>query len=87
MCWTELYGASEFSIFYQSFVILLLGRRRKNLWVFVRSVVGQCAQIAMAASQHASLESLTRRHGVKVVPAERCSVEDCVIAVAACCWS
>lgn len=46
-------------------------------------VVDQCVLIAMAASQHASLESLTRRHGVKVMPAERCSVEDCVIAVAA----
>jgi len=49
----------------------------------VRSVVGQFALIAMAASPHVSLESLTRRHGVKVVPAERCSVEDCVLAVAA----
>ncbi len=38
--------------------------------------------IAMATSQRASLESLTRRHGVKVMP-ERCSVEDCVLAVAA----
>ncbi len=49
----------------------------------VRSVIGQCVLIAMATSQRASLESLTRRHGVKVMPAERCSVEDCVLAVAA----
>ncbi len=49
----------------------------------VRSVIGQCVLIVMAASQRASLESLTRWHGVKVMPAERCSVEDCVLTVAA----
>ncbi len=49
----------------------------------MRSVVGQCVLIAMAAPQRASLESLTRRHGIRVMPAERCSVEDCVLAVAA----
>lgn len=49
----------------------------------VRSVIGQCVLTAMAASQRASLESLTRRHGIKIMPAERCSVEDCVLAVAA----
>ncbi len=49
----------------------------------VRSVIGQCVLIVMAASQRASLERLTRWHGVKVMPAERCSVEDYVLAVAA----
>ncbi len=44
----------------------------------MRSVIGQCVLIAMAVSQCVCLESLTRRHGVKVMPAERCSVEDCV---------
>ncbi len=36
----------------------------------------------MAASGGVSLEQLTRRHGIKVVPAERCSVEECSLAVA-----
>ncbi len=48
----------------------------------MRSVVGQCVLIVMAAPQRTSLESLTRRHGIRVMPAERCSVEDCVLAVA-----
>lgn len=34
----------------------------------------------MAASQ--SLDDLTRKHGIKIITAERCSVEDCTIAVA-----
>jgi len=29
-----------------------------------------------------SLDDLTRKHGIKVIPAERCSVENCTIAVA-----
>lgn len=37
----------------------------------------------MAVSQQVSLGSLTWRHFVKVVPAERRSVENCVLAVAA----
>ncbi|KAK3541224.1 hypothetical protein QTP86_016804 [Hemibagrus guttatus] len=34
----------------------------------------------MAASQ--SLENVTRRHGIKIIPPESCSVEECTIAVA-----
>ncbi|KAL0151043.1 hypothetical protein M9458_053556, partial [Cirrhinus mrigala] len=43
---------------------------------------GQRLLSGMAASGGVSLEQLTRRHGIKVVPAERCSVEECSLAVA-----
>ncbi len=36
----------------------------------------------MAAPGSVTLDQLTRRHGIKVVPAECCSVEDCSLAVA-----
>ncbi len=36
----------------------------------------------MAAPGSVTFDQLTRRHGIKVVPAERCSVEDCSLAVA-----
>lgn len=36
----------------------------------------------MAAAESVQLDKLTRRNGIKVVSAERCSIEDCSIAVA-----
>lgn len=36
----------------------------------------------MAASESVPLDKLTRRNGIKVIPAERCSIEECSIAVA-----
>ncbi|ROL49802.1 hypothetical protein DPX16_13467 [Anabarilius grahami] len=36
----------------------------------------------MAAPGSVAIDQLTRRHGIKVVPAERCSVEECILAVA-----
>lgn len=46
----------------------------------IENAVDQRKLVDMAASQ--SLDNLTRRHGIKVIPAERCSVEDCTIAIA-----
>lgn len=36
----------------------------------------------MAAPGSVMLDQLTRWHDIKVVPAERCSVEECILAVA-----
>lgn len=45
-----------------------------------KSAVGQRRLVIRAASQ--SLENLTWRHGIKIIPTERCSVEKCTTAVA-----
>ena len=72
-------GLCEFSIFSSFF--------GKVVWCVCGGFAGVRESVRrvlsdMAAAESVQLDKLTRRNGIKVISAERCSIEDCSIAVA-----
>lgn len=63
-------------------VFLFCERLAKHFDVLIESAVDQRELVGMAAAASQSLDHLMRRHGIKIIPAERCSIEECTIAVA-----